>query len=59
MKGVSQPKTGLIKFITTMANNILNDLMRLKESGPDRKDFDFKIALSVWKNEKKHKLCQP
>ena len=54
VKGVSQPKTGL----NQMANNTLNDLMRLKESGPDRKDFDFKKALSVWKNEKKRKLYQ-
>ena len=46
------------KFRTIMANSILTVLMLLKESGPDRKDFDFKKALSVWKNEKKRKLYQ-
>ena len=44
------------RFRTTMATSTLNDLMRLSESGPDRKNFDFGRALNVWKTAKKRNL---
>ena len=44
------------RFRTTMVSSTLNDLMRLSESGPDRENFDFGRALTVWKNAKKRKF---